>query len=325
MKRRRFVQGAASWVSLPLVAGHAGAPKVLKLGHQFPKGSMPDRVAARMAEMVQHLSKGQLSVVVHGDAALGDEREHLALLRKGALDLAITGDLVITQLDPAYLVVNMPFLYRDAAHALATYSSDVGRMLRKNLESAGLHALSWHHVGTRTLTAQRPIANIAGLQGLKLRLPPDAAWMAVWRALGANPVPVPFNQLHTALKLGQVQAQENPPNFTRAGLLYEHQTHLMPSWHMPQRQFVFAGTHRMNSWSPQTRQWLTEASVLASTWATETAATEELRDLAWLLAPGRLQRVAFDKQGITPLLTTVARDLGGSAALQLYSRIQDLA
>lgn len=309
---------------MPLLGGHARAVQVLKLGHQFPKGSMSDRVAIRLADAVQHLSKGQLKLQVHGDAALGDEREHLALLRKGHLDLAITGDLVITQLTPAYLVVNMPFLYRNAAHALATYASDVGRTLRTDLQAAGLHALSWHHVGTRTLTARRPVTGMAGLQGLKLRLPPDAAWMAVWRALGANPVPVPFNQLRTALKLGQVEAQENPPNFTRAGQLHEHQTHLMPSWHMPQRQFVFTGTRNWSEWPARTRNWLAEGAFQVSTWASETAAIEELRDLAWLLTEGRLQRVDFDKQGISALLAQVARNLGGEAGLKLFERIQHL-
>lgn len=325
MKRRSFVHAVASAISTPLLGGRAQAAQVLKLGHQFPKGSMPDRVAIRLADLAGQHSRGQLQVVVHSDAALGDEREHLALLRKGSLDLSITGDLVITQLAPAYLVVNMPFLYRDAAHALSVYSSEVGRTLRTELQAAGLSALSWHHVGTRTLTARRPVTDIAGLQGLKLRLPPDAAWIAVWRALGANPVPVPFDQLLTALKLGQVEAQENPPNFTRAGQLYEHQTHLMPSWHMPQRQFVFAGARSWSSWSARTRQWLAESAQGASQWATETAATEELQDLAWLLSAGRMQRVDFDKAGITPLLAQVARDLGGDKGLKLYERIQRLA
>lgn len=285
---------------------------------------MPDRVATRLALNLEQLSKGRAKVRVHGEAAFGDEREHLSLLRKGTLDLAVTGDLVVTSLAPAYLVVNMPFLYRDAAHALAAYSSGLGLAMRKDLRTMGVHALSWHHVGMRTLTANKPITDLNSLQGLKLRLPPDAAWMAVWRALGATPIAVPFNGLHTALKLGRVEAQDNPPNFTRSGRLYEHQTHLMTTQHMPQRQFVFAASKLWRQWSNHTQHWVTEAAREASEWAVDTAAAEEQKDLNWLQTEGHMKRVVFDRQGVDRLLAPVAKVLGGEAGVRVFERIRGL-
>lgn len=316
--------GLAAPLAGPLAARAQGAQGslVLKLGHQFSRGSIPDRVAHRLAEAVLAQSRGAVRVEVFADATFGDEREHLALLRRGALDLAITGDLVVTSLGDEYLPVNMPFAYRDVAHALAIYDGPLGQALRGRLAQGGLQVLGWHHVGTRMLTAQRAVPQMRALRGLRLRLPPDAAWGAVWRALGATVVPLPFTELATALRLGKVDAQENPPNFVRAGRLFENQRFLMTTAHMPQRQLVLASGPRLARWSRAQRQAVEAAAAEATAWAVRTAQAEHEADLAWLLAEGRLQPVEFDPSGIAALLPGVARALGGPAALAVYEQIQ---
>ncbi len=146
--------------------------------------------------------------------------QHLKLLRSGSLDLSVTGDLIVSSLSDEYLILNLSLLYRDTAHALAAYGSAAGARMRQEMEAGGLRALSWHPVGVRMLTAKRPIAHSQDLQGL--RLPADVARTAVWRSLGAQPQLVPFTNLPAALRLGRVEAQENPPNFIRAGQLALH-------------------------------------------------------------------------------------------------------
>lgn len=320
-------------IQLPLVWAQTSAPTpppagplatssvVLKLGHQFARGSLPDRVAQRIAEQVAERSKQSVQVQVFPSAAFGDEREHLALLRRGALDLAITGDLVISSLGSAYMVVNMPFLYRDVAHALSTYAGPLGQDMRAAMADKGLETLSWHHVGVRMLTANRPVRTADDLKGLKLRLPPDAAWVAVWTALGANPQQLPFTELPAALKLGKVDAQENPANFIRANKLYEHQKYLMTTRHMPQRQFVLASQARWQRLPAATRALLAQAATEASRWAVATAEAEDQKDLNWLLTEGGMTSVTFDAGPIEQRLDAVATQLGGSAAQSVYQRV----
>ena len=229
---------------------------------------------------------------------------------------------MVTSLGDEYLPVNMPFAYRDVAQALAIYSGPLGQSLRDKLGHSGLQVLAWHHVGTRMLTAQRPVPGVRELRGLRLRLPPDAAWSAVWRALGATVVPLPFTELATALRLGKVEAQENPPNFVRTGRLYEDQRCLMTTAHMPQRQLVLASGPRMAQWSRAQRSAVEAAATEAAAWAVGAAQTEHEADLAWLLGEGGMQKVAFDASGIAALLPGVARSLGGPAALAVYEQIQ---
>jgi TRAP-type transport system periplasmic protein len=312
-------------LSVSLAVRAAGSsPRTLTLGHQFAPGSLPDRVAERLASQLRERSGGRIEVQLIPGAALGDELQHLKLLRSGSLDLSVTGDLIVSSLSEEYLVFNLPFLYRDTAHALAAYASPAGLRMREEMKAGGLRALSWHPVGVRMLTAQRPIARVQDMQGLRLRLPADVAWTAVWRMLGAQPVRVAFTDLPAALRLGRVEAQENPPNFIRAGQLHQYQSHLMTTAHMPQRQFVFASGPRWAQWAPREREWVLEAAREASGWAVLMAEQEHQRDMAWLLGQGGMQHVTFDTTGISEQLEPIAVGLAGEAGRSLYRQIRQL-
>lgn len=323
MHRRSFLLKGAALAGSGFIfsSSHAAPQHTLTLGHQFPAGSVPDRIANQFADQVAQHSAGQISVRVFNNATFGDEREHLSLLRRGSLDLAITGDLVISSLDPMFLVVNLPFIYRDPAHALATYNGSVGERMRAHMKDLGLNALSWHYTGTRMLTANAPLKNTASLKGIRLRLPSDTTWIRVWRALGATPVEIPFPDLATALKLGRVDAQENPPNFVRNGQLHTEQTHLMTTRHMPQRQFVFMAQNRWVALPDDTRTLLAQAAHEASAWGSRLAREENDRDLEWLTRDGGLARVEFNAEGTEKITRTIARQLGGPEGENVYQSI----
>ena len=291
------------------------------LGHQFPRGSIPDEAALKFAELVRQKSQGRLEVKVHPAAAFGDERDHIALLRKGELDFAVTGDLVVSSLGERYLVLGLPFLYRDAAHALAVYDSELGRAMRQELARRGLIALSWHHVGTRMLTANRPVRKVADIAGLNLRLPQDATWIAAWRTLGAQPRQVQFTDLPVALKLGQVDAQENPPNFIRTSKLYENQKYLMTTNHMPQRQFVFTSEVVWSKLPAAQRKLFQEAATEASRYAVTVAEREHQRDIQWLTTEGGMTLVKFDATGVAGALQGLPAELAGAQGEAVYAQI----
>ena len=318
------VRRPSTWLAglLTLTPLAASALQALNLGHQFARDSIPDRTAHKFAELLSASTKGSFKVAVYPGAAFGDEREHLALLRKGTLDFTVTGDLIISSLSDKYRVVNMPFLYRDVRHALSVYDGALGTGMRNELKASGLIALSWHHVGNRLLTANKPIRNVDDLKGLNLRLPQDAAWTATWRALGAQPRHVQFSDLGTALKLGQVEAQENPANFIRAGRLYENQKYVILTHHMPQRQFIFASEKTMQALRPDLRAKVQKAAQEASLWATSIAGTESERDLAWLLGEGGMSAVEFDLRGVTERLAPVPASLAGEAGTAVYNTIK---
>ena len=303
---------------------HAAEPKTFKLAHMFAKGSLPDRTAEKFADSVAAKSRGSIQVKVLPEGLLGDERENLAQLRKGILQFSITGDVVVSNIGDKYRVVNMPFLYHSPAHALEVYGGAFGDAIRANIRQEGVEVLSWHYVGTRMLTANKPIRTAADLKGLLLRLPTDSAWVATWQALGVEPRQVQFTELAAALKLGRVEAQENPPNFIRANRLYENQRYLMATNHMPQRQMVLASGEFWRKLGEKDRHLLDAAAREASDWATSRAIHEHKIDLAWLTREGGMTLIEFDRRGVVEAIAGVPAVLAGGEGDKIYQKIQAL-
>lgn len=307
-------------MALPF-ASHA-AEKTYKLGHMFAKESLPDRAAKKFAEVLAARSQGQLKVQVYPEGLLGDERENLAQLLKGALHFAVTGDVVVSNIGDKYRVVNMPFMYRDVKHALQTYESDLGLAIRKNIRAEGVDVLSWYYVGTRMLTANKPIHGLADIKGLQLRLPQDSAWIATWQALGANPRQVQFTELATALKVGRVDAQENPPGFIRANRLFENQKYLMTTNHMPQRQMILVAGGFWGKLSASESTLISAAARDAAQWATAQAELEQRTDLDWLTREGGMTLVEFDFRGVTDAVAGVPAALAGKEGEAIFKQIR---
>lgn len=298
------------------------ADKTYKLGHMFATDSLPDRAAKKFAENLATRSKGQLKIQIYPEGLLGDERENVAQLLKGTLQFAVTGDVVVSNIGDKYRVVNMPFMYRSAQHALRTYESDLGNAIRSSIRGEGIDVLSWYYVGTRMLTANKPIRSMADIKGLQLRLPQDSAWIATWQALGANPRQVQFTELATALKVGRVDAQENPPGFIRANRLFESQKYLMTTNHMPQRQMILAAGEFWRKLSPSEWTMIGAAARDASKWATQQAELEQRIDQAWLTNEGGMTLVEFDFRGIAEGVAGVPAALAGKEGEAIFHQIR---
>jgi TRAP-type transport system periplasmic protein len=147
----------------------------------------------------------------HGGTLFKQGTEPVAIQR-GNLDMAniASGD-VISQV-PQLSLMMVPYLIRDVAHLRKIWASDVGAELNKLLdEKIGLRILSNPYIGTRHvgLRTTKKVMTPADLAGVKLRMPPGEVWQFVGTAMGANPTPLPFPEVYTALQTGAIDAQDN--------------------------------------------------------------------------------------------------------------------
>jgi TRAP-type transport system periplasmic protein len=147
----------------------------------------------------------------HGGNLFKQGTEAVAIQR-GNLDMAniASGD-VVNQM-PQLSLLMVPYLIRDVAHLRKLWASDVGTELNKLLdEKMGLRILGNPYIGTRHLGLRttKKIMRPADLAGVKLRMPPGEVWQFVGTAMGANPTPLPFPEVYTALQTGAIDAQDN--------------------------------------------------------------------------------------------------------------------
>ena len=147
----------------------------------------------------------------HGGTLFKQGTEAVAIQR-GNLDMAnIASADVISQV-PAFGMLMVPYLIKDVAHLRRLWASDTGKELNAMLEEKmGLRILANPYIGARhmNLKPKKKVMTPADLAGIKLRMPPGEAWQFVGTALGANPTPLAFTEVYTALQTGAIDAQDN--------------------------------------------------------------------------------------------------------------------
>ena len=320
----RFLLAAVAASILTTEWAGAASAEELKLAHQFAPDSLPGESAMHFADLVGEKTGGELTVTVLPGGALGDERANLQQLGNGSIDMALTGDLVISYMAQPYMLVSMPFTFDSPEHSLAVFGGEIGGEIGDYLlENQGIRPLAWQYVGTRVLTASRPVRSLADLQGLKLRLPGAEMWVKSWEKTGVDIASIAFTELYLALQTGTVDAQENPPNFIRAQKFDEVQDYVMETDHVPQMQAFFINEDRYEALDEAMRNAVSEAAAETASWTSEKAAASQQADLEWLTTEGGMERVEIDLSGINTLIEDVPSEVLSDEGVALYERIRD--
>jgi len=162
-----------------------------------------------------------------GSGALGSENTILAATQSGAVDMSVISGGVVSAAVPALGVFDIPFLFRDAAHAKAVAQGPVGAAIAAKFADKGLTLLALGKQGFRHITnSKRPIRTPDDLKGLKIRLIPNEMYLMSFKALGAEVVPMEFPLVYAAMKDGRLDGQENPIPTIANSRFYEVQKYI---------------------------------------------------------------------------------------------------
>jgi tripartite ATP-independent transporter DctP family solute receptor len=164
--------------------------------------------------------------------ALGSENIILAATQAGAVDVAVISGGVVSATVPEMSVFDIPFLFRDTAHAKAVAQGPVGTAIAAKFADKKLTLLAFGKQGFRNLTnSKHPIRTPADVKGLKIRVIPNETYKMTFKALGADVVPMEFPLVYAALKDGRLDGQENPVATIASSRFYEVQKYITLSGH----------------------------------------------------------------------------------------------
>jgi tripartite ATP-independent transporter DctP family solute receptor len=164
--------------------------------------------------------------------ALGGEGFIVSAARSGSVDIAISSGGVVSGIVPEMSVFDIPFLFRDEAHAKAVMTGPIAAKLQPAFAAKGLVLLAFGKQGFRNLTnSKQPIRSPADLKGLKIRVVPNDMYLMTFKALGADASPLDYTLLYGALKDGRLDGQENPLSSIVGSRMYEVQKYLTMSGH----------------------------------------------------------------------------------------------
>ena len=218
-----------------LVAGvaHAADPVVIGIGYPTPLVGPHGAGAKGFEEELNRLAPGRFKVQHFPAGSLGGEREMVESLQLGTLQMAISGTAVIGNFVPEMMVMDMPFLFRDTAHARATLDGPIGKDLLAKFPNRGLVGLSFGEIGFRNITAsKRAVKKVDDLRGLKIRTMENPVHLAAFRALGAQPTPMAWTEVITSLQQGTIDGQENPISVLVSAKLWETQKYVSMTRHV---------------------------------------------------------------------------------------------
>jgi tripartite ATP-independent transporter DctP family solute receptor len=196
-------------------AGTATAQQktIIKIGWVTPDSPQdPYANGARtFKQAVERQSNGRIEVQLFPNRQLGDEKPMLEGLRFGTLDAAVITNAVVAQIEPAFQVNDLPFLYSSEEQAHKVLDGKVGQILAKKLEAKGIVSLGYMEGGFRHMINNvRPVSKPDDVKGVKYRVMQNPVYIDMFSALGGSAVPMAWGETFTAVQQGTIDGLEIP-------------------------------------------------------------------------------------------------------------------
>ncbi len=262
----------AALLALGLLAPVQAQDIKAKLGTSLPD-THPQTIGARkFAELVDQKSKGRIKITVYSGAQLGSDQQMQAALRGGTQEFTVPSTATLANLVKEFGVIGLPFSFASEKQADAVLDGPFGQGLLARLPEKDLIGLGFWENGFRNFTnSKRPINKADDLAGLKVRTMQNNLYIDLFNGLGANAVPMPVNELFTALETRAVDAQENPFTVVHAQKFYDVQKYLSTTGHAYDALVLVAGKKFWDGLKPEDKATLQAAAREATLFQRQTS------------------------------------------------------
>ncbi|MBS4961449.1 MAG: TRAP transporter substrate-binding protein [Clostridiales bacterium] len=210
-------------------SGSSDSSKAAEEGFQITLGNglvetLPTPQACnKFKELVESQSEGQISVEVYHNQQLGGDRELVEATQMNNVQMCPPSSTPYCNFVSEFYVWDVPFLFKDYDQVQKMY--DNTELLEKynqiSIEKAGIRVLSYWMNGFRNVTCNGERRTPDDFKGMKIRTMENDLHLATWKAIGANPTPMAFGEVYTALQQKTIDAQENPNNTNYETKYYE--------------------------------------------------------------------------------------------------------
>lgn len=233
------------------------------------------------AEMTKKLAEGiaeNFKLEPYYGGNLFKQGTELVAIQRGNLQMGNVAPQDISKQIPEWSVLTSAYLFRDAAHVSAFFNSEVGTEFKKMAEEKlGIHVLGPTYFGARQvgLKPTKKISTPQDMSGIKLRMPGGDAWQFLGEAIGANPVPVAYAEVYTALQTGAIDGQDNPLPNVKNMKFYEVMSQIVLTSHLIGYDLLVISSDVWNKMAPEQQQAFQAAADSAMKWSEEQHVAQE--------------------------------------------------
>ena len=258
----------------------------LKFGHVGAPGSLFAASVDEFAKRANEKLAGKAKVVAFGSSQLGKDKELLQKLKLGTVNFSLPSTVMSTVADE-FGLFEMPYLVKDRGHMAKIEQEIFWNKIAPAAEAKGYKILAVWENGFRHITNNlRPVNTPDDLKGIKLRTPKGAWRVKMFQSYGANPTPMAFSEVFTALSTGVIDGQENPFAQIYSAKFQEVQKYLSLSGHVYTPAYVTVGMEAWEGLPEDVRQVLEKTAKETQAYVYETAAAMETDLLDKLKAGG---------------------------------------
>lgn len=207
--------------------------KEIKLAHTGSETHQYHIAAEKFKEILESNDDVDITVNVHSNSALGSEGDAIEQVLNGSLEMTtVAADSNLANTVPEMNLFGIPFIFEDKEHVYNALDGEAGQMMLDIVDKKGMKGLGYWEVGFRHLSNNlQEVTTPEDVENLSIRIQPASVWEMYFTSLGANPIPVDFNELYSALDQGVVDGQENPLPTVNSMKLYEVQEYITLTAH----------------------------------------------------------------------------------------------
>jgi tripartite ATP-independent transporter DctP family solute receptor len=296
-----------------LVEAHTTTPE-----HPYTLGMV------RYAQLVRERTQGRVNIQIHHSRQLGDERQVVEGLQLGTVHLTVSSTGPLGGFVPDVNVLDLPFLFRDAAHAHTVLDGDIGQELLRKFADVGITGLAFWENGFRHITtAKTPVRRPEDLKKLKIRVMENKVHQAAFRRLGADAAPMAWGEVFTSLQQGLLDAQENPIPIIATFKLYEVQKYLSLTGHVYSPAPLLMSRKVWERMPPDIQRVMRETAVEVAHVQRSLVRSQEQKQIGELKTKGMTVIESPDRAAFREALQPVIDQFQAQFGKDLVQRIRD--
>jgi tripartite ATP-independent transporter DctP family solute receptor len=283
----KVVKILAAAATTALLASPVMADKlILKFGHVGKPGSLFEMSVNEFARCSNDALGDKAEVQAFGSSQLGKDKELLQKLKLGQITFSLPSSVMSSVADE-FGVFEMPYIIKDREHMKRVQGAILESKLQPAVKAKGYRIIGLWENGFRNITNnERPINKPDDLAGIKLRTPKGAWRVKMFKLYGANPTPMAFSEVFTALQTGVIDGQENPYAQIYSGKFQEVQKYLSVTGHVYTPAYALVSDEHFGKLPQDVQDALVDCATLTQSYVYETAAQLETDLLEKLKAGG---------------------------------------
>ena len=238
--------------------------RTIRWGHLNNTDHPVSKGVQKFAEIVAAKSGGKIKVREFPANQLGTEMQQQSALRAGTQEMQSPATTSLVGIVKEFGLIDFPLIVSTPAQADALLDGPLGKALLDKLPEKGLIGLAYWDLGFRNVTnSRRPITKGEDLDGIKIRVIPNPVYLDTFKTFNANPVPMSFSELYSALETRTVDGQENPFSVILSNKFYEVQKYLSITNHTYSTNIILVSKAFWDKLSPVEQTILKDAAIEA--------------------------------------------------------------